>query len=77
MAGQALQLDGKALAHVTLEIGNTRAKTDKTGRFLLAGIPAGHRELLIDGRSASRPGRTYGVFEVGLEVTAGRTNVLP
>src|SRR2546425_9644556 len=33
--------------------------------------------MLVDGRSANRPGRTYGVFELGLEVTGGRTNVLP
>jgi len=38
VAGQALQLDGTALAHVTLEIGNQKAKTDRTGRFLLEEI---------------------------------------
>src|SRR5262249_23087517 len=36
-----------------------------------------HRKLLIDGRTASRPGEVYGVFEVGIDVRAGRTNVLP
>src|SRR5439155_9488006 len=50
VAGQALQLDGNALAHVTLEIGNRKTKTDRTGRFLLEEIPSGHREMLIDGR---------------------------
>ncbi|PYN89932.1 MAG: hypothetical protein DMD87_03705 [Candidatus Rokuibacteriota bacterium] len=77
VSGRALQLDGSALAHVTLEIGNRTAKTDRTGRFLLEEVPPGHREMVIDGRSASRAGRTYGVFEVGLEITAGRTNILP
>jgi RHS repeat-associated protein len=77
VAGQALQVNGTPLAHVTLEIGNKQTKTDRTGRFLLERIPPGHREMLIDGRSANRAGRTYGVFEVGLELTAGRTNILP
>jgi RHS repeat-associated protein len=77
VAGRALQLDGTPLVHVTLEIGTKKTKTDRTGRFLLERISPGHREMVIDGRSASREGRTYGVFEVGLEVTSGRTNVLP
>src|SRR4029453_7005617 len=58
-------------------IGNKKAMTDRTGRFLLERVDPGHREMVIDGRSASREGRAYGVFEVGLEVSAGRTNVLP
>ncbi|HEV8640828.1 MAG TPA: kelch repeat-containing protein [Methylomirabilota bacterium] len=77
VAGQALELDGTPLAHVTLEIGHKKAKTDQTGRFILVAVPPGHGRMLIDGRSASRAGRTYGVFQAGLEVTAGRTNVLP
>ena len=40
-------------------------------------ISPGHHELLIDGRTAGRPGQVYGVFEVGIDVRAGRTNVLP
>jgi len=31
----------------------------------------------MDGRSAGRPGRMFGVFEHGLTLTHGRTNVLP
>ena len=33
--------------------------------------------MLIDGRPANRPGRTYGVFEAGVDLTAGQTTVLP
>ena len=76
LAGQALTLNGLPLAGVTLKIENEETQTDNTGRFLLAGIPAGHHELLIDGRSANRPGRTYGVFEVGASIEGGKTNVL-
>ena len=77
LAGQVLELDGAPLAAVTLAIGASSARTDQTGRFLLAPAPAGHQELVIDGRSASQPGRTYGVFEVGVDITAGRTTTLP
>ena len=48
VSGRALQLDGRALAHVTLEIRNRTAKRDRTGRFLLEEIPPGHREMLIE-----------------------------
>ncbi len=82
VAGQVLTLNGQPLSDVTVETGGlddsrSTTQTDRTGRFLLEGIAAEHREMLVDGRSANRPGRTYGVFELGLEVTGGRTNVLP
>ena len=76
LAGQALTLNGQPLAGVTLKIEDITTTTDKTGRFLLAAISPGHREVLIDGRSASRPARTYGVFEAGVSVESGKTNVL-
>jgi hypothetical protein len=34
-------------------------------------------ELAIDARTASKPNRTYGVYEARIAVRAGRTNVLP
>ncbi len=39
--------------------------------------PDRHHALLIDGRTASRAGRTYGVFEAGIDLTPGQTTVLP
>jgi YD repeat-containing protein len=82
LAGQVLRLNGQPLPHVTLEGpraggGTARARTDDTGRFLLLDLAAGHQALIIDGRSASHAGRTYGVFEVGVPIEAGRTTVLP
>jgi YD repeat-containing protein len=79
IAGQVLRLDGRPLAHVTLEVSGQDTRTDGTGRFLLLlpGMASGHRELGIDGRTANRPNRTYGTFEYGLDVVAGRTTVLP
>jgi hypothetical protein len=77
LAGQVLTLDGHALEGVTLRIDDKATRTDDTGRFLLTSISPGHHVLLVDGRSSSRPGQIYGVFEVGIDVRAGRTNVLP
>ncbi len=82
LAGQVLRLNGEPLADVTLQMergsggGLVSARTDDTGRFLLADIKVGPQELLIDGRSASGPGRTYGVFEVGVRTAAGQTTGL-
>jgi RHS repeat-associated protein len=77
LAGRVLTLAGTPLPHVTLEIAGRKARSDSTGRFLLRHVPPDHQELLIDGRTASRPGRTFGVFEVGVVTYAGRTIGLP
>ena len=76
LAGQALMLDGKPLDNVTLRIGNNTALTDNTGRFLLTGISSGHQVLTIDGRSANRNRRSYGIFRVGVEIKPGKTTAL-
>jgi RHS repeat-associated protein len=89
LAGQALDLKGEPLKNVALEIetssrsGTVTARTDETGRFLLRNITAGRSELIIDARRAYNPNSSiedskwgYGVFEVGVEVKDGQTNVI-
>jgi hypothetical protein len=76
IAGQALRLNGKPLANVTLRIGEQATTTDKTGRFLLAGIPAGRSVMIIDGSTASRGGKSYCTFDVSVEAVEGRTTKL-
>jgi RHS repeat-associated protein len=76
LAGQTLRLNGTALPGVTLQIDNQSATSDQTGRFLIRGLTAGHHVLVVDGTSASKPGRTYGIYEVGVDLTAGATTVL-
>ena len=76
LAGQVLKLNGEPLQHVTLEIGNRRAQSDSTGRFLLTDIPAGHQVLVIEGATAGINGKKYGRFEFGDEVKSGVTNKL-
>jgi RHS repeat-associated protein len=77
LAGHVLTLTGRPLANVTLEIGDQRAVTDQTGRFLLTSLTAGQPSLLIRGETASRPGTTFGTFETLVDIAAGKTNVLP
>ena len=77
LSGRVLRLDGLPMPGVTIRIDALRTLTDRTGRFLLQGVEDGHHELVIDGRSASSQGRRYGVFEVGVDITEKRTNVLP
>lgn len=77
LAGQVLRLNGLPLANVTLRIGTNTAVTDNTGRFLLTGLTAGREELIMDGSTANQPGRTYGTFDYGVDITDKTTTVLP
>ncbi|MBI2526320.1 MAG: Ig-like domain-containing protein [Candidatus Rokubacteria bacterium] len=77
LAGQVLKLNGEPLPDVTLRIGGRSVQTDTTGRFLLTDLPAGGPLMVIDGSTASRPGRTYARFIQHVDLTAGVTTVLP
>jgi RHS repeat-associated protein len=76
LAGQVLKLDGSPLAHVNLQIGNNKAFTDGTGRFLLTQIPAGHSSMRVIANTANSAKRSYGIYEIGVDITATVTNVL-
>jgi len=77
VAGQVLLLNGKAAENVTLTIGGQSARSGADGRFLLQGVAAGAKTLVIDGASASQPGKSYGYFEARIPVEAGKTTALP
>lgn len=76
VSGHVLTLKGQPLSDVTISIGSEKTRTDQTGRFLLR-TTAGHGVMIIDGRTASRPGRVYGIFRAGVDIKASQTNVLP
>jgi RHS repeat-associated protein len=76
LAGQVLKLNGKPLANVTIEINNHSARTDATGRFLLTDIPSGRSVMIINGHTANRPGKSYCMFDVAVNVKAGETAAL-
>src|SRR5690606_13416397 len=48
-----------------------------SGRFLLANVPSGRQELVVDARTASRPGKTYGFFMIAVDVGEKGTTALP
>src|ERR1043165_3630948 len=77
LAGQVLLINGNPLADVTLQIGARTARTDKTGRFLLTELTAGHQVMTLDGRTANKNKKQYCFFKIGVDVTAGQTTALP
>jgi RHS repeat-associated protein len=76
LAGQVLKLNGKPLAHVLLQIDNRRTYSDGTGRFLLRNVTPGHHAMLIDGATANHGSIAYGIYDDGVDVQTGVTNVL-
>jgi RHS repeat-associated protein len=77
LAGQVLLLNGQPLRDVTVRLQGKTAQTDQTGRFLVTALEAGHHILVVDGHTAARGNKAYGLFKIGVDVNAGRTNVLP
>lgn len=77
LSGEVLKLNGQPLASVTIQIDEASTRTDETGRFLLSPVKAGHQVMVIHGHTANRNGKTYGMFEVGVDIKAGSTNQLP
>lgn len=77
LAGQVLKVNGQPLSNVTLQIEERAVRTDSTGRFLLTNIPAGHQEMLVNGATASHPGKLYATCENGVDIAAGKTTILP
>jgi len=76
LAGQVLKLNAAPLAHVLLQIDEQKAYTDATGRFLLENITPGHHAMVIDGATGNHDGIEYGIYDDGVDVKAGQTNVL-
>jgi RHS repeat-associated protein len=76
LAGQVLKLDGNPLPRVSLIIDGQKAFSDGTGRFLLKNIAAGHHSMMINATTANTRTRSYGIYEVGVDIIGGQTNAL-
>lgn len=62
----------------TVSLDGRTTTTDPSGSFLLTGVNAGqNRPLVVDGRTASAPNRTYPVITEAANVIAGQVNVIP
>jgi RHS repeat-associated protein len=77
LAGQILKLDGEPLPNVTIQVDEAATRSDASGRFLLSPLKAGRQVMIIHGHTANKPGKTYGMFEVGVDLKADSTNALP
>lgn len=75
--GRIVRVDQKPVANVEVSIGKEAARTDANGWFTLFDVPAGYRELYVDGSTAKRGEEEYGQFVVGVQVKGGQLNELP
>jgi RHS repeat-associated protein len=68
VSGLVLKLNDRPLANVAVRIGDLTTRTDRQGQFTLTGVPAGHRELIVDGTDVGPSSLRYGHFVIGVEV---------
>ncbi|WP_225642595.1 RHS repeat-associated core domain-containing protein [Streptomyces werraensis] len=76
ISGHVLKLDGKPLAGVTVRADGGKTRTDARGRFLLTGISADTRTIVVDGATANTIKRTYGRYDIRVKPKAGKTTDL-
>lgn len=78
LSGRVLSTDREPIIGATASLDGHTAMTDAAGSFLLTGVTAGaNRPLMIDGRTASSPNKTYPVILEPANIVAGQANVNP
>lgn len=78
LSGRVLSTDSEPIIGATASLDGKTAMTDAAGSFLLSGITAGtNRPLMIDGRTASSPNKTYPVIIEPANIIAGQANINP
>jgi RHS repeat-associated protein len=78
LSGRVLSTDKEPIIGATASLDGHTAMTDAAGAFLLTGVTAGtNRPLMVDGRTASSPNRTYPVIIEPANIVAGQANVVP
>ena len=78
LSGRVLSTEKEPIIGATASLDGHTAMTDAAGAFLLSGVTAGtNRPLMIDGRTASSPNRTYPVIIEPANIVAGQANVNP
>lgn len=78
LAGRVLSTEDEPIMGATVSLDGRTTTTDAAGSFIISGITAGAaRPLMIDGRTASAPNRTYPVITEPARVVAGQANVVP
>jgi hypothetical protein len=78
LSGRVLSTDSEPIIGATASLDGHTAMTDAAGSFLLSGVTAGtNRPLMVDGRTASSPNKTYPVIIEPANLVAGQANVNP
>lgn len=78
LSGRVLSADNEPILGATVSLDGQTATTDAAGNFLLTGIMAGeNRPVMVDGRTASAPNRTYPVIAEPATIVAGQPNTVP
>src|SRR5262249_38813661 len=78
LAGRVLSTSKEPVIGATISLDGKSATTDSSGSFLLSGVTAGlSRPVMVDGRTASAPNRTYPVITEPADVVAGQVNEVP
>ncbi|HEY0762426.1 MAG TPA: RHS repeat-associated core domain-containing protein [Pyrinomonadaceae bacterium] len=78
LSGRVLSTDSEPIIGATASLDGHTAMTDAAGSFLLSGINAGSsRPLMIDGRTASSPNKTYPIIIEPANIVAGQANINP
>jgi len=78
LSGRVLSTSQEPVVGATVSLDGRTSTTDAAGAFLLSDVTAGtNRPILVDGRTASAPNRTYPVILEPATVIAGQANVVP
>lgn len=78
LSGRVLSTESEPIMGATVSLDGKTATTDAAGAFLLVGVTAGvDRPLMVDGRTASAPNRTYPLIIEPATIVAGQANTVP
>jgi RHS repeat-associated protein len=78
LSGRVMSTDNEPIVGATISLDGQSATSDAAGTFLLSGVTAGlNRPVMIDGRTASAPNRTYPVLAEPANIVAGEANAVP
>ena len=78
LSGRVLSTEGEPIIGATASLDGQTATTDAAGAFLLSGVSEGYsRPLMVDGRTASAPNRSYPFIIEPADIIAGEANAVP
>lgn len=78
LSGRVLSTKNEPIPGATVSLDGKSSTTDAAGSFLLIGINAGtERPVMVNGRTAAVPNRTYPIINEPVDIVAGQANVVP